>query len=96
MGDINAELLRNILARNAATGASQPQNPWDAPPGQVMPQPASPMPPQQAPQPMDMGPAPPPSGPIADPVMMAQMLEEQKRKLAQPGLVQRLATLLGR
>ena len=70
MGDVNAELLRNILARNAATSASQPQNPWDAPAAPGMPPAPAPMP----------SPTPPPAaamGPIEDPLAQAQ---EQMRK----------------
>jgi len=91
MGDV--ALLQKILAKNRAEAAAQPKPPW-YPEGSVAP---APMPsPTPTPAPaiapgMPVGTA----TPMEDALAQAMALEAQKKKLAQPGLLERLSTLLG-
>jgi len=74
MGDVNAELLRNILARNAAAGATQPPNPWDVPAAPGMPPAPAPMP----------SPTPPAAmGPNEDVMAQIERLRQQRQLLTQ-------------
>lgn len=99
MGDTNAALLQAILKRNAASRATQPQNPWDvqtsAAPG-IMPTP------QPTPAAPPMGGAPmSPEDQIAELIRQRQALANpnnpyQADTMAANPLVQKLAGLLGR